>query len=144
MTGDERQVAAERGGAGDRLLSWDRVQDVVGISRPTAWRMQQRGDFPRPVKISPGRVGWWESDLTAWKSSRGRKGEAPVRQPPRAPRLQGMPRTTTKGRPDAHQKVASPAPSQTTLAVEQRPVTSATVRKPPRKSPSVDQIDFGF
>ncbi|MDO9077091.1 MAG: AlpA family phage regulatory protein, partial [Brevundimonas sp.] len=57
----------EPGGPEDRLLPWDRVRDVTGLSRSTAWRLQQVGDFPEPVRISPNRVGWWESELTAWK-----------------------------------------------------------------------------
>ena len=36
----------EAGGRADRLLSWDRVHDLVGLSRSTAWRLQRAGDFP--------------------------------------------------------------------------------------------------
>ena len=73
----------------DRLLPWDRVHDITGLSRTTAWRMQRRGDFPIPVPVSPGRVGWSETELTAWKAARkagGRVRPDPFARP-RAPRL---------------------------------------------------------
>lgn len=54
----------------DRLLSWPRVREITGLSRTTAWRLQRAGDFPIPVRISPGRVGWRESQLETWQSSR--------------------------------------------------------------------------
>jgi len=53
----------------DRLLPWRKVKDLTGISRTTAWRLQNAGDFPRPVVISRGRVGWRESDVAAWKAA---------------------------------------------------------------------------
>lgn len=64
------------GGADDRLLAWPAVHEVTGLSRTTAWRMQKVGDFPLPVLVSKGRVGWWESELAAWKLAR-----APRRPP---------------------------------------------------------------
>lgn len=62
----------------DRLLPWPKVRDLTGISRTTAWRLQKTGDFPPPVVISPGRVGWRESELTAWKDSRAPRRAAPT------------------------------------------------------------------
>lgn len=52
-----------------RLLSWPAVREKVGISRTTAWRLQNRGAFPRPVEISAGRVGWREEDIEAWAAN---------------------------------------------------------------------------
>ncbi len=60
-------IAVESGGPEDRLLLWDRVHDMTGISRTTAWRLSQVGKFPTRVSVSPGRVGWWESELNAWR-----------------------------------------------------------------------------
>lgn len=54
----------------DRLLLWPEVRRHTGVSRTTAWRMERSGGFPARVQLSPGRVGWWESDVTAWKMSR--------------------------------------------------------------------------
>lgn len=128
----------ETGGPEDRLLPWDRVQDIAGISRTTAWRMQQTGAFPTPVAVSPGRVGWWESELTAWKNSCGGGGGL---APPRKPRLPGMPRR------------APPKPVEASTAVFRQegfalkaPVAPVKATKPARKTRAVhaDQIDFGF
>ena len=58
------------GGTDDRLLAWSAVHAVTGLSRTTAWRMQKAGDFPLPVLVSKGRVGWWESELASWKLAR--------------------------------------------------------------------------
>ena len=74
MTFEPEGRPSETGGPEDRLLPWDRVRDVTGLSRSTAWRLQQVGDFPEPVRISPNRVGWWESELTAWKATRTVRG----------------------------------------------------------------------
>lgn len=89
MTFQTNGEPVETGRREDRLLPWGRVRDIAGISRTTAWRMQQNGDFPAPVPVSPGRVCWWESELTAWKATRG--AGKPL-APPSRPRLPGMPR----------------------------------------------------
>ncbi|WP_438853127.1 helix-turn-helix transcriptional regulator [Brevundimonas nasdae] len=67
------------GGRDDRLLAWPTVRDITGLSRTTAWRMQKTGDFPLPVLVSPGRVGWWESELAAWKATRAPRRPAEAR-----------------------------------------------------------------
>lgn len=126
------------GGPEDRLLPWERVQDMAGISRTTAWRMQRTGAFPSPVSVSPGRVGWWESELTAWKSARVATGGL---APPARPRLHGMPRRTAPRPVEA----ASAAAQQADLAVPVRSAPDAPT--PPKRRPrsvNADQIDFGF
>ncbi len=61
----------------ERYLSWPQVRPMAGnMGRATAWRLERAGDFPPPVKISPGRVAWRESDILAWQASRGAKMEA--------------------------------------------------------------------
>ncbi|TAJ68782.1 MAG: AlpA family phage regulatory protein [Phenylobacterium sp.] len=57
-----------------RYLRWKEVERSAGISRTTAWRLQRAGDFPRPYVISPGRVGYLEAEVDAWRISRGRRG----------------------------------------------------------------------
>lgn len=78
--------AGRPGDWNDRLLGWPAVKALTGISRTTAWRMQKAGDFPEPVVVSPGRVGWWESELAAWKRTR-------------APRRFMSPKPPTQSRP---------------------------------------------
>lgn len=123
------------GGKDDRLLSWDQVERIASISRSTAWRMERDGAFPRRVRVSPGRVGWWESELTHWKRSRsGQIPPPPPRKGARVPRLPGMPRSMPR---------PAPAPAPATAAPA---ATHSPPRKKARRRP-VDpgtQIDFGF
>jgi predicted DNA-binding transcriptional regulator AlpA len=62
------------------FLPWKAVAARVGISRTTAWRLQQTGDFPKPYVVSPGRVAYRESEVEAWKASCGHRGAAAPRQ----------------------------------------------------------------
>ncbi|MGE7197549.1 helix-turn-helix transcriptional regulator [Brevundimonas sp.] len=136
----------EAGGPEDRLLPWGRVRDMTGISRTTAWRMQQSGTFPEPVQVSPGRVGWWESELTAWKSARS-VGGAKTLRPAATPRLPGMARRAPVREAAVPLKPQPETRSFLTPAPSERPSGLATV-KPVRKragrAVSIDQIDFGF
>ena len=66
--------------AEDRLLGWPQVRDITGLSRTTAWRLQNAGAFPQPVQLSPGRVAWRKAELDAWKASRTPRWTVP-RQP---------------------------------------------------------------
>ncbi|MFJ6024243.1 helix-turn-helix transcriptional regulator [Brevundimonas sp. NPDC092305] len=129
----------ESGGRDDRLLQWSAVRDIAGISRTTAWRMQQTGDFPRPVPISPNRVAWWESELNAWKASRNIAPHIRPKpfKPPRAPRLivTGRSRRPDRAEPQAPQIEPPPQPPSTPPQSRRRGRKSAA---PP------NQIDFGF
>lgn len=133
----------ETGGKDDRLLSWDQVEHIASISRSTAWRMERDGAFPRRVRVSPGRVGWWESQLTAWKQTRsGELPSPPARKPARSPRLPGMvrPMPTPNAAPplipqdQTARNLRSPGPAL--------PTHGKTIRR--KTTGSVDQIDFGF
>jgi predicted DNA-binding transcriptional regulator AlpA len=67
----------------ERLLAWRTVRELTGLSRTTAWRLQKRGEFPLPVVMSPGRVGWRETEVEAWQASRAPRSTAtdPPMQP---------------------------------------------------------------
>lgn len=55
------------------------LRDIIGrtgLSEPTLWRMRNRGDFPQPVRLSPGRVAWRLADIDAWEASRTNHGHA--------------------------------------------------------------------
>lgn len=53
----------------DRFMRERDVLDVTSLSRTTLWRIMKSGQFPRPVRISPGRVGWRESAIIAWQEN---------------------------------------------------------------------------
>lgn len=53
-----------------KLLSWKTLRPMTGnLGRTTWWRMIRDGKAPRPIRISPGRVGWWEDDIREWQAS---------------------------------------------------------------------------
>lgn len=121
------------GGPSDRLLAWPRVREITGLSRTTAWRMQKAGDFPPPVQVSAGRVGWWQSDLDRWKASRAPRPIAEARP------FHGTvapPTVTLPSGPDAIQGGrADPGPPSGEHAVD---------RKARRRGGSPDQFAFDF
>ena len=131
MTWASDREGAPAGGTEDRLLPWRRVEDIAGISRSTAWRLQQSGAFPSPVPVSPGRVAWWESELTAWKAARVRS--QPLRKP-----LRPAQRPTVEKTP-----LRPPEPKSVVFEQEAAPVT-VKVQSRRRRYVSPDQTDFGF
>jgi len=50
------------------------VRTLIGVSRSTLWRLWQRGDFPRPRKITARVIGWPAGEVYAWLESRSRVG----------------------------------------------------------------------
>lgn len=54
-----------------RLLRLPEVKARTGLSRSHIYTMEQRGEFPRRVKICSARAsGWLESEISAWIESR--------------------------------------------------------------------------
>ena len=49
---------------------------IIGISTATIWRMRRRGEFPAPVRLSPGTCGWPEDVIRQWLSARAEAGRA--------------------------------------------------------------------
>jgi prophage regulatory protein len=43
---------------------------LVPLSDPTIWRMERRGEFPRRIQVSPGRVAWRRSEIEQWLEQR--------------------------------------------------------------------------
>lgn len=125
MTADPTEPLAAPPAA-DRLLSWREVRVLTGISRTTAWRLQNQGAFPRPVAISPGRVGWRARDVAAWTAALAPRSAAPDR-----PYRQGE---TTTTRPAPVQVAAPRCESRRAGAV-----------RPRRKAPlTTSQMSFDF
>lgn len=77
---DVKDVSVSPGDLEDRLLPWSQVKVISGLSRTTVWRLQKTGDFPAAVQMSPNRVGWWQSEILAWRKSRIPR-RLPVREP---------------------------------------------------------------
>ena len=49
-----------------QLLSRDEVLKRTSLSRATLWRMEDRGDFPRRVRISANRVAYDSDAVDGW------------------------------------------------------------------------------
>jgi prophage regulatory protein len=130
----------------DRLLPWSRVHDITGLSRTTAWRMQRSGDFPAPVPVSPGRVGWSETELTAWKAARKAGGR--VRPDPfTRPRTPKLIETARSPKPAKATEISAPpdAIPAVQASLPLRPAAAPARPAKHRARPiSPDQIDFGF
>ena len=46
------------------------VVTLTGLSATTVWRLTRRGEFPQPIRLSPGAVGWLDSEIRAWLAQR--------------------------------------------------------------------------
>ena len=46
------------------------VQRVTGLPVSTLYDLMGREKFPKPVPLSPGRVGWIESEVLDWQRAR--------------------------------------------------------------------------
>ena len=50
-----------------------RIRDVVhqtGLSRSVVYHLVKRGEFPAQKRLSPGAVGWLDSEVQEWITSR--------------------------------------------------------------------------
>jgi prophage regulatory protein len=53
------------------LVRLTAVCERTSLSRSSLYRLMGQGQFPKPIKLSAGRVAWREGDLTDWLKSRG-------------------------------------------------------------------------
>ncbi|WP_081849788.1 helix-turn-helix transcriptional regulator [Marinobacterium lacunae] len=52
------------------ILTRKEVEKRTSFSRTSIYRLMDRGEFPRPIRLSANRVGWLESDLEQWLEQR--------------------------------------------------------------------------
>ena len=62
----QAQVMTHDTGDLPRILSRREVATILGVSVVTVWRMVRRGRFPKPFRVSAGRVGWSASTVRLW------------------------------------------------------------------------------
>ncbi|MDM7981551.1 MAG: AlpA family phage regulatory protein [Rhizobium sp.] len=43
---------------------------TTSLSRTTIWRLQQRGEFPKGVKLSEARIAYRSAEIEQWISNR--------------------------------------------------------------------------
>lgn len=46
------------------------VEEITGLSRSTIYNMMDKGEFPRPIRLTRKAVGWSESAIAEWLESR--------------------------------------------------------------------------
>jgi len=46
------------------------VENMLGLSRSTIYRMMNDGEFPRPVVLGRRAVGWRAADVETWIKQR--------------------------------------------------------------------------
>ena len=60
-----------------RLLRRAEIEQRVGLSRSSLYRLMRSGQFPKPVQIGERAVRWLESEINDWLASCPRaKGDA--------------------------------------------------------------------
>ena len=53
-----------------RILRRKEVEEKVGLGRSSIYQKVKTGGFPKPINISERAIGWVESEIDDWISSR--------------------------------------------------------------------------
>jgi predicted DNA-binding transcriptional regulator AlpA len=53
-----------------RVLRASEVEQRVGLSRTTIWRLERTGEFPSRRRLGANAVGWLEQEVEDWITSR--------------------------------------------------------------------------
>ena len=59
----------------NKIIRASELAKKLTISKPTLWRMEQRGELPPKIQISERVSGWRESDILEWMKEREIKNE---------------------------------------------------------------------
>jgi prophage regulatory protein len=52
------------------------VAEKTGLAVSSIWRLARQGDFPSPVRLSPGCTAWFEHEIDAWLDAKSLKRDA--------------------------------------------------------------------
>ncbi len=55
---------------GKNIIRINKVCSRTSLSKSTIWRMEQKGKFPRRIKLGENSVGWNEQDVDDWIDDR--------------------------------------------------------------------------
>ena len=53
-----------------KFLRRPQVQAMTGLPTSTLYDLLSKRQFPAPIRLTPGRVAWLESDVLAWQHER--------------------------------------------------------------------------
>ena len=56
--------------AGEAIVREPECRRLTGLSRPTRWRLERAGLFPRRRQLSANTKGWLLSEIRAWIAGR--------------------------------------------------------------------------
>ena len=54
------------------LLRMAQLTAMLGIHKSTVYRMMEKGEFPRPIRLGPNSVAWRTAEVEEWLASRPR------------------------------------------------------------------------
>lgn len=54
----------------NKIIRATELAKMLTISKPTIWRMEQRGELPPKIQITERVSGWRESDILEWMKNR--------------------------------------------------------------------------
>lgn len=53
-----------------KIIRKKELLNMLGLSSPTIWRMEQAGKFPKRLKLGGNSCGWLLIEVEAWITSR--------------------------------------------------------------------------
>jgi len=59
----------------ERFLRRREVEERVGFSRSTIYRLIAAGNFPAPISLTQRSVRWRQSDIDGWQNSKICEGD---------------------------------------------------------------------
>lgn len=62
--------------ANDRILREPECKVKTGLGQTARWTMEQRGEFPKRVRLGARASGWLESEVNDWLAKRVRESRA--------------------------------------------------------------------
>jgi prophage regulatory protein len=54
----------------ERIFRRKKVEELVGLGRSAIYAAMAAGEFPRPIRLGKRAVGWKESAIEEWITSR--------------------------------------------------------------------------
>ena len=54
----------------NRMIRWEELQRLVGLSRRTIYRLEKAGHFPKRRMLGSNSIGWLLKDINEWLNSR--------------------------------------------------------------------------
>ena len=54
----------------ERIITCEELLERIPLDRSTLWRMAREGRFPKPIQLTPSRIGWRWTAVLAWLADR--------------------------------------------------------------------------